>query len=77
MSTRLPKGKQSDLGDMYSASMWGYSDDYGTNENEDPEYKTTDLTKKCTCGVTITMGKEDDPMFHSEYCNLYQKKETK
>jgi len=27
---------------------------------------------KCVCGTTITMGKEDDPMFHSDYCPVYK-----
>ena len=25
---------------------------------------------KCTCGVSITMGKDDDIKFHSEWCEL-------
>lgn len=25
---------------------------------------------QCTCGTTITMGKDDQPIFHSDYCQV-------
>jgi hypothetical protein len=27
---------------------------------------------KCTCGATITMGKDDHWQFHSDYCEIYK-----
>jgi hypothetical protein len=27
-----------------------------------------DTHPKCECGVSVTLGKEDQPMFHSPYC---------
>ena len=32
-----------------------------------------DPPPKCTCGVTITMGKDDHWHFHSDYCPVYEK----
>lgn len=26
----------------------------------------------CHCGTRITMGKDDAPMFHSDFCPVYQ-----
>lgn len=36
-------------------------------DNDKPE-------PKCTCGVTITMGKDDSIVYHSDYCDLKVKK---
>ena len=30
--------------------------------------------KKCTCGVSITMGVDDDISYHSKWCDLVEKK---
>lgn len=42
--------------------------------------KTEDKSKygpQCECGTTITLGKADDPEFHSDWCPLYKKRENK
>lgn len=36
------------------------------------EYKAPEV--KCTCGVSITMGKDDHIDYHSSYCDLKPKK---
>jgi hypothetical protein len=41
---------------------WGYDDD-GAPIRE----------HKCECGVTITMGKDDHPEYHSDYCPIYER----
>lgn len=39
----------------------------------DSEWMSTANKKpaiKCECGVTIALGKDDNPMFHSDYCPI-------
>lgn len=32
---------------------------------------------KCECGTSKTMGADDDPMFHSDYCPIYKEWKAK
>lgn len=32
---------------------------------------------KCECGVTVTLGKDDHPEHHSEYCDIYKEWKNK
>lgn len=32
---------------------------------------------KCSCGTSILLGKDDQPEFHSDYCDLQKKEESK
>jgi hypothetical protein len=32
---------------------------------------TNSYGPKCECGTSITLGSQDDPMFHSDYCPIY------
>lgn len=45
------------------------------DEANKPEEKTWRYWEEpqCTCGVTITMGKDDHWHFHSDYCDVYKK----
>lgn len=62
--SRLPKGITNGWDD---SSFWGYTSSENKTESE---YKETDLTNKCECGVTVTMGKDDSPEYHSDWCNV-------
>lgn len=42
------------------SGIWGYSG-------------ATRLDEKCQCGTTITLGADDQPMFHSTFCCIYTK----
>lgn len=69
MCDELPKGKRS----WESPTYWGYDDEYGTNENGDQKYNTTDLTNKCTCGTHITYGTGPETEYiHADFCRLYK-----
>ena len=66
--TILPKGYYiENIDDWSGYTVWdGYSP-----EDDKKEQKT--LTKRCTCGITITMGFEVDASFHSDWCDLREK----
>jgi hypothetical protein len=48
--------------DDYSNGAWWINP-----HTELPKQKTP-----CHCGTTITMGKEDHPHYHSDYCPVYK-----
>lgn len=48
---------------MNSDADWGLT---WPVEEEVPE----SLKKKCTCGASIAMGKDDHWSYHSDYCDL-------
>lgn len=33
-------------------------------------YEVVKPKPKCECGVTIALGKEDDPIYHSDWCPI-------
>lgn len=61
MSINLPRGYST-----YDMSDWGV---YVPPPEEKP------LTKRCTCGILITMGKDADIQFHSFWCDLVRKED--
>lgn len=85
---KLPRGfyqKEQDPSDWYTAmssgwendpGLWGYTSDYNTNENNDPPYQATDLTKTCICGAFTTYGTDIHPELHSDWCQLFKKKDN-
>jgi hypothetical protein len=52
---------------LFDTSLWG-----DAIVLWEPEKKP--LTPTCTCGISITMGKDDNIQFHSDYCDLIKKK---
>lgn len=48
---------------------------YGDYGHPLPSVPEPALQPKCECGMTKTMGKEDQPSYHSDYCPI--KKEIK
>lgn len=80
--SRLPKGISSPNAYWNDPSLWGYTEEttdkaeYGTNENGDPPYKATDLTRQCQCGAHKTHGTSIPGWYHSDWCALYTKKEV-
>lgn len=61
MGNQFPKGYNTGLD-------WGDWQEGATLWTPDPEENS--LTKKCTCGIWVTMGKDADLIFHSEWCEL-------
>lgn len=54
------------------ASSWGGWDVYSpTGTLVEPE------PAKCECGTTKTMGKDDHPQFHSDWCSVYKEYKAK
>lgn len=55
--------------------------DYGDSDwNNDYSYWIPDeipLTKKCTCGTSITMGQDDHIDYHSDYCEMKENENSK
>jgi hypothetical protein len=66
MASIPPKYAQQCPGGWDDPSHWSY----------DSKKPTIVLTKKCTCGTAITMGKDDHLDFHSLWCDLIKKDET-
>lgn len=71
--------KKIDL-DIYTSSlfhattgMYGYYGDWGHTPALEPAKIEP---KKCECGTTITMGAEDHPRFHQDYCPIFKKEDN-
>lgn len=62
MPNSFPKGYNTGL-DWGDAVVW-----WDDKKEEKP------LTKRCTCGTNIAMGYDAPPEFHSDYCELYEKR---
>ena len=65
---------------------WGWDDSNSNGSgspyvwNPDGSFQLPEGTIKasnCTCGTTITLGKDDQPMFHSDYCEVRREYERK
>lgn len=55
---KLPPGRR--VEDLYTyAGDWGWG------------WDTEAVKPKCECGSSVTLGKEDHPQFHSDYCPIY------
>jgi hypothetical protein len=37
-----------------------------------PDENPKTNSEQCECGVRITMGKDDEPSYHSDYCPVYK-----
>lgn len=53
---------------------WG-RDAYVGDGYHDEAPMTVKSELKCECGTTITMGKEDSPELHQDYCVIYKEYE--
>jgi len=59
--------RRSLLMNMADDDAW---DQFILSYDEETQKKQALSDKKCTCGASITMGKDDHHTFHSDYCPL-------
>jgi len=56
---------------FYSCGLRAY--DYKVFGNSSP-FSNESVVIKCTCGTAIALGREDDLLYHSDWCDLKGKK---